>query len=60
MTETTEYWFNLKTQQVEVGKQSVALYRVGPFTTHEEAEKAQALLAERAARWREEDEKEDD
>lgn len=60
MTESTEYWFNLKTKEVEVGKQSAALFRVGPFATYEEAEKAETLLAERAARWREEEADEND
>ena len=47
----TEYWFNLKTGEVEVGKQSIALFRVGPFKTREEAENALETIAERAADW---------
>ena len=53
--ERTKYWFNMKTKQVEVGKQSAALFRVGPFATFAEAQKAeqarylQALLA--GTRW---------
>lgn len=55
----TEYWFNSKTNQVEVGKQSIAIYRIGPFKTRTEAEQALAILAARSKAWREEQEKED-
>ena len=60
MSQQKEYWFNLKTKQVEVGKQSAAIYRVGPFATRQEAEQAEKLLAERSAAWRKEDSAEDD
>lgn len=52
------YWFNTKTREVEEGPQSLAVYRVGPFKTREEAEHAPQLLAERAREWNEEDEEE--
>ncbi len=55
----TEYWFNSKTNQVEVGKKSIAIYRIGPFKTRTEAEQALAILAARSKAWREEQEKED-
>jgi cell division septation protein DedD len=55
----TEYWFNSKTNQVEVGKQSIAVYRIGPFKTRTEAEQALAILAARSKAWREEQERED-
>ncbi len=55
-----EYWFNTHTGQVEVGKQSIALHRLGPFATREEAERAPDVIAKRAAAWREEEEKERD
>jgi hypothetical protein len=55
--EPIEYWFNLKTGLVEVGKQSAAPYRVGPFETEAEAAVALKTLAERSAKWREEDER---
>ena len=55
----TEFWFNTKTKQVEVGKQSVAVYRVGPFKTRSEAEKALQIIAEKSRAWREQEEKED-
>ncbi|MFM2321224.1 MAG: hypothetical protein RL612_371, partial [Actinomycetota bacterium] len=48
-----------KTNQVEVGKQSIAVYRIGPFKTRTEAEQALAILAARSKAWREEQERED-
>ena len=61
MTEQeTEYWFNLRTKQVEVGKQSAALYRIGPFKTFEEASRAEQIVAERAKAWREAEQREED
>jgi cell division septation protein DedD len=53
-----EYWFNTHTGQVEVGKQSLALYRLGPFQTRQEAERAPEVIAQRAAAWRAEEENE--
>lgn len=40
---------------VEVGKQALALYRIGPFATREEAENAYAILRARSEAWDEED-----
>jgi hypothetical protein len=51
-----EYWFNTKTLSVEVGKQALALYRIGPFVTREEAENAFEILKSRSKTWSEEDE----
>lgn len=51
-----QYWFNTHTGQVETGKQSLALYRLGPFDSREQAEKAPEIIAQRAAAWRLEDE----
>jgi len=59
MREKTSYWFNTKTKEVEVGPQSIALDRLGPFDSRQEAERAEELVAERARRIREEDEAED-
>lgn len=50
-----EFWFNLKTKQVEFGKLSAAAYRVGPFDSLEEAAKALETLASRTKVWYEED-----
>ena len=52
----TEYWFNTKTMSVEVGKQALALYRIGPFETREDAENAFEILKSRSKTWSEEDE----
>lgn len=51
-----EFWFNTRTGEVEEGKQSLALYRLGPFETRAEAERALETVAERAKAWNEEDE----
>ncbi len=51
-----EFWFNLKTKQVEFGKLSAAPYRVGPFTSAAEAAKALETLASRSKTWAEEEE----
>ena len=54
-----EYWFNTKTQEVEIGKQSLSLDRLGPFTTMQEAKNAVEIIARRAAAHRKEDESSD-
>jgi hypothetical protein len=56
----TEYWFNTKTMSVEVGKQALALYRIGPFETREDAENAFEILKSRSKTWSEEDEQDKD
>ncbi len=50
-----EYWFNTKTLQVEIGKQSLSLERIGPFDSLEEARRAPEIIAERAKQIRDED-----
>ena len=52
-----EYWFNTKTGSVEVGKQSAAIYRLGPFSTRAEAEKALETLKKRSQEWQEENDR---
>ncbi|MEY4436818.1 MAG: hypothetical protein RL100_282 [Actinomycetota bacterium] len=54
-----EYWFNTRTGQVETGKQTLALYRLGPFATLEEAKRAPQIIADRAKAWREDEEEKD-
>jgi hypothetical protein len=49
--EKPEFWFNLKTLKVEVGRKSAAPYRVGPFPTSEEAKAALKTLSQRSADW---------
>ena len=51
----TEYWFNMQTGEVEVGKQTLALYRIGPFDNYESAEHALEIIAARSAAWADED-----
>lgn len=55
--EPKEFWFNIKTGLVEEGKQTAAIYRVGPFSTRSEAEKALETLANRSKSWQVEDER---
>ena len=40
MTETSEFWYNVNTHQVEVGAQSDWSQLLGPFGTREEAQAA--------------------
>lgn len=56
----TEYWLNTKTMSVEVGKQALALYRIGPFETRADAENAFEILKSRSKTWSEEEEQEKD
>ena len=55
-----QFWFNTQTSQVEEGKQTLALYRIGPFRTRAEAERAPEIIAERAAKLRAEDQLRDE
>lgn len=57
--EKPEFWFNTKTGKVEVGFQSAASYRIGPFASREEAERALAIIAEKAAQLRKEDDEDE-
>ncbi len=57
--ETPQYWFNERTGLVEVGPQSVASYRIGPFATRAEAEQALRVVADRAAAMRKQDDEDD-
>ncbi|WP_297358578.1 SPOR domain-containing protein [Mycetocola sp.] len=54
-----QYWYNLKTGQVERGYESPAVDRAGPFDTAEEAARAPERLRERAAAWAAEEATED-
>ena len=56
----SEYWYNSTTGEVEEGKQSLAVDRVGPFETAEEAARAPEVLQARAAAWAAEEAEEDD
>jgi hypothetical protein len=54
-----DYWYNMKTGEVEQGFQSPTIDRVGPFNTHKEAAHALQKLRENSAKWAEEDAAED-
>ena len=54
-----KFWYNLKTQEVESGPQSLSIDRVGPFDTAEEAATAPEIIAERVRKIREESERDD-
>lgn len=49
------YWYNLKTHVVEVGPQSLAIDRLGPFSSRDEAARGPQIVEERARAIREED-----
>ncbi|PRI12164.1 methionine aminopeptidase [Leucobacter massiliensis] len=53
------YWYNRRTGEVERGPQSLAVDRLGPFASAEEAARANEIVAERARKWAEEDAAED-
>lgn len=57
MAEDTEhqFWYNMRTGDVEQGSQSPSLDRVGPFPTHLEATHALEKLRANSAKWAEED-----
>ncbi len=50
-----EFWYNDRTGEVEDGPQSLAVYRIGPFATREEAARAPEIVQERAQAIRDED-----
>ena len=54
-----EFWFNTKTNEVEIGKQSIAVYRIGPYKTSSEAERALEILANKSKQWSDSDADED-
>jgi hypothetical protein len=51
----TEWFYNIKTGEVEEGRQSIASDLDGPFATREDAAKAPAIIAERSRKWASED-----
>ena len=44
MTQELKYWFNQKTRQVETGPKSLAVNRLGPFESFEEAARAEKVI----------------
>ncbi len=57
--EKIEYWFNTETGAVEMGKQTLASNRLGPFESEADARRALEIIQERAAAIREQDEAEE-
>jgi hypothetical protein len=55
MSEKEQYWFNTRSKEVEKGLLSSALYRIGPFDSRAEAERAEEVLRERSRAWAKED-----
>jgi hypothetical protein len=53
--EPEEWWFNVKTSQVEFGRLTASANRIGPFATRQLAEQALQIIAERAAAIRSEE-----
>jgi hypothetical protein len=58
LSDKAQYWFNLKTQQVESGPQSLSLDRIGPFPDFDTAKAGPDTIIARAKALREEDQKE--
>lgn len=57
--EGLEYWFNTQTKLVEIGKQSAALDRIGPFASYEEASQALETIEKRNRVWQQDEEERD-
>ena len=56
----TEWWYNLRTGQVEEGMVSQSYDRAGPFPSREEAARAPQIIAERSRKWAAEEAAEED
>ncbi|MBT5089269.1 MAG: SPOR domain-containing protein [Micrococcales bacterium] len=57
MNDKPQYWLNLKTNQVEIGFQSLSIDRIGPFDSAEDAARGKEILAARAKQMREEEQR---
>ncbi|GAA1139901.1 SPOR domain-containing protein [Nesterenkonia lutea] len=53
---STEYWFNVRTREVEEGAQSSWKHLLGPYSTREEAAEALKRVEANNEAWDEEDE----
>lgn len=56
MSESTEFYYNLTTGQVEEGRQSHGKDLMGPYASREEASRALQKAESRNEAWDEEDE----
>jgi hypothetical protein len=54
-----QYWYNMKTGQVERGFQSPSVDRAGPFESEAEASHALDRLRENSRKWADEEAAED-
>jgi hypothetical protein len=50
-----EWFYNIKTGEVEEGRQSLASDLDGPFASQEEAARAPEIIAERSRKWAEDE-----
>lgn len=53
--DSTQYWFNITTKQVEVGHQSDWRQLMGPYASYAEAANALSQATARTAAWEEDD-----
>ncbi|GAB2819927.1 hypothetical protein GCM10027022_07670 [Alpinimonas psychrophila] len=51
----SKYWYNIRTGDVELGRESPSVDRVGPFDSKEQAEHALETLRANSDRWAAED-----
>lgn len=51
----TDWYYNIRTGEVEEGRQSLASDLDGPFATREDAARAKEIIAERSRKWAEEE-----
>lgn len=52
----SEFYFNTETRQVEEGKPSSWMHRMGPYPTREAAARALQTARERTTAWQDEEE----
>lgn len=55
----TQWWYNLRTDEVEEGMVSQSVDRAGPFASRDEAARAPEIIAERSRKWAAEEAAED-
>ena len=54
------YWYNTTNGEIEHGRVSPGLDRIGPFKTKEEAERGPETVRQRAEMWKNEDATDDE
>jgi len=58
VSDSPNYWFNLRTKQVELGLKSSSEDRIGPFETEAEAANAEAIIKARSEAWKQQESEE--